>query len=261
MVEKELLLSVDMKSWQQTVTSHGTLIDRTVSEDVIQKYRRVMVRDDHTCYYCGFRSVANPESLNFKSRQEIHHKNDDHSDFSESNLVTVCPLCHQSHHLNSAYLNSGAELIWLPELTQQELNHLCRAIFIANSIKEEGTQVGSKNYVSDLSYPYIWQSIFYNRKKIVESKFGEGASDIASFGQVLLDIKKESPKKYQNRGEWLKHFKLLHNPRRFHEQIQFWREYNYKDLAIHDWIKLANKLDINTVSEDEFKKINAEPLV
>ena len=257
--EKELLLSVDLKSWQETSTSHGTLIDHSVSPEIIDIYRKVMIRDDHTCHYCGFRSVLHPETSDFKSRQEIHHKNHDHTDFSESNLVTVCPLCHQAHHLNSAYINNGAELIWLPEITQQELNHLCRALFVANQIREESGGK-YKNYISDLAFSYIWQTLLYNRKTILETKFGEGCSDLGKFAQVLLDIQQEQPKKYQNRSSWVKHFKLLPNPRRFHEQIQFWKEHNFKNLEIHNWVKLAKKLEV-AMPEEQFKEMNAEPLV
>lgn len=246
----ELLLSVDLQSWKETSTSHGTLIDRNVKPDVIEWYKKIMERDDYTCFYCGFKSMG---------RQEIDHKNHDHTDYSETNLTTVCPLCHQVNHLNSAYINNGGELIWLPELTQQELNHLCRALFVANQIKEDNGGK-YKNFILDNGFPYIWQTLFFSRKKILDNKFGEGCSDLGKFAQVLLDIKNENPKKYLNRREWIKNFKLLPNPRRFHEQIQYWKEHNFKDLEVHNWIKLAKKVDIN-IPEKEFKDMNNEPLV
>ena len=55
--------------------------------------------------------------------------------------------------------------------------------------------VSLKNFVSDLSFSYIWQTLLYNRKTILETKFGEGCSDLGKFAQVLLDIRNEDPKK------------------------------------------------------------------
>lgn len=245
-----LLMSVSTFSWQENNISHGSLLDRQVSEDVIKTYKRVMERDQYTCYYCGFKS---------KEFQEIHHLNDNHKDHSEENLVTVCPLCHQSHHLSSAAINNGAELIWLPELTQTELNHLCRVLFVANQIKaDSGTK--EKHFIINNSLAYIWQTLFYSRKKILETKISEGASDLGKFAQVLLDIKIETPKAYEKRASWIKNFKLLHNPSRFQLQTIYWKENEFKDLEIYKWVKLASKLSIN-MPDNEFKEMNNEPLI
>lgn len=235
---KELLLSVDLKSWQVNNIAHGTIYNRELKEkdpSKIELFKKVLEKYNYTCYYCGFQS---------NELQEVHHFNGDHDDYSPSNLTCVCPLCHQSHHLNSAYIHNGAELIWLPELTQQELNHLCRALFVANQIREES---GSKNnhFILDNGFSYIWQNILYSRKKILNTKFGDGASDLGKFAQVLLDIKETQPNLYKNRANWIKGFKLLHNPNRFILQTQHWKNHNFKNIQVHNWIKLAKKLEIN----------------
>lgn len=250
MIHNSLILSVSPFSWQKTDISHGSLLDRQVTPDVIEIYKKVMERDKYTCYYCGFES---------KKFQEVHHLNDNHNDHTEENLVTVCPLCHQSHHLNSAAINNGAELIWLPELTQAELNHLCRVLFVANQIKEDS---GNKNkhFIINNSLAYIWQTLFYSRKKVLDTKISEGCSDLGKFAQVLLDIRIEKPKVYEKREIWLKNFKLLHNPNRFQLQTQYWKENEFKDLEIHKWVKLASKLEIN-MPEKEFKDMNNEPII
>lgn len=250
MIYRELLPSVDLQSWQITSTSNGTLIDRSVKPEIIELYKKIMERDGFNCYYCGFHS---------EKWQEIHHLNDNHFDYSESNLVTVCPLCHQNHHLNSAYINNGAELIWLPELTQQELNYICRALFVANQIKEDN---GKKynHFIANLGMPYLWHNLFYTRKKLLDKNFGEGCSDLSKFAQVLLDIKKENPKHYLNRSHWIKGFKLLHKPRRFHVQVQYWKEEVFKELPLNQWINFATQSETE-IPEKEFNEINDNPLV
>jgi hypothetical protein len=43
----------------------------------------------------------------------------------------VCPLCHACLHLDIAGRMRAGKIIWLPELTQEELNILCLASFLA----------------------------------------------------------------------------------------------------------------------------------
>lgn len=245
----DLLLSVDLKSWQITSTSHSTLAEKPADEAKLNTYRRVMERDDHTCFYCGFRS---------DKFQEVHHLNDDHDDNTENNLVTVCPLCHQSHHLNAASINNGATLIWLPELTQQELNHLCRVMFIAEQIKDDSGG-SSKNFIVDNAYSWIYGDLMETRKRTLEEKFGTGSSDLGIFAQILLDIKTENPKQYRARADWIRSFKLLHKPARFYLQTQYWKE-NVINMPVYRWVSLANKIE-NKPELEELKSIVDAPLL
>ena len=41
----ELLLSVDIKSWEETSISHGSIMDRKVSQNVITLYKRIFKRE------------------------------------------------------------------------------------------------------------------------------------------------------------------------------------------------------------------------
>lgn len=44
--------------------------------------------------------------------------------------VYLCPLCHMCLHLDVAGLRNAGRIIWLPEITQVELNVLCLAGFV-----------------------------------------------------------------------------------------------------------------------------------
>ena len=78
---------------------------------------KVLARDDYKCRHCAFRAV---------NWQEIHHLNDDHNDHRLENLVTACSYCHMCHHIGLAGVNDEAVLIWLPEISQIEVNHLAQ---------------------------------------------------------------------------------------------------------------------------------------
>lgn len=43
----------------------------------------------------------------------------------------LCPLCHSCLHLDAAGRRKAGKIIWLPELSQEELNLLCLAHFVA----------------------------------------------------------------------------------------------------------------------------------
>ena len=93
---------------------HGTKFDN--DERMKNVREKILRRDRHTCQYCGWKS---------KDFQEIHHKDHNHENFDEDNLVTTCPLCHQVFHLPSISSLKGGKMIWLPELPQSLLNNLC----------------------------------------------------------------------------------------------------------------------------------------
>lgn len=83
---------------------------------------KILERDEHSCRFCGFRSMK---------YQEIHFLNGNPEDLRSDNLATACIFCHQCFDLEKAsQMNSGV-LVWLPEIGQAELSHLARAIYVA----------------------------------------------------------------------------------------------------------------------------------
>jgi intracellular multiplication protein IcmJ len=83
---------------------------------------KILKRDDFACRFCGFRAVQ---------YQRIVPTRD--------GLVTACGFCEQVTGLERAGLMGGGILIWLPEMTQAELNHIIRAIYVARA--EEGSEM------------------------------------------------------------------------------------------------------------------------
>lgn len=225
-VENQLLLSTDISSWGIVSQEHGSLLE-AADPSILEIYRHVMQRDNYSCYYCGFQS---------DKYQEVHHLDHNHSNNDTSNLVTVCPLCHQNHHLSLADLHNGAVLIWCPDLTQQEINDFCRMTFILNQISETSNK-GEGHYISRGGFAGIYIDILEKGVSSLETMFA-GASNCGTFGQVLLDIKQNKPDLYLERDKWIKNIKMLHRPMRFYVQTAYWRKMmsSVPNLRVDKWV-------------------------
>lgn len=231
--ERDLILSATRKSWKMSST-HGTEFDKSYKDSkgnpgkLKDVWDKVWERDKHKCYYCGFES---------KRHQEIHHLNDDHSDNSPDNLVTICPLCHQSFHLDTASTTNGGKIIWLPEFSQQELNYISRAIFIAI----EESEVREKNDEEEIGFIKIARMLensLAERSLVVEQQIQNGASDPAIFANALINM---TEAQYEKRFGFLKPFKLLNLRSRFPIQTKYWKNSVFKDIPVETWEKLIIK--------------------
>jgi intracellular multiplication protein IcmJ len=128
--------------------------------------KKVLERDQWICQYCGF------ESQQF---QWIVQKNQDykHLDFNPKNWITCCDFCGPCFFMDRADLPGF--IIYLPELTQIDLNHFCRALFV--SLHQ------NPPYKSKLQATYL---SFKDRLQITESIFGPDTGIARQFSETLL---------------------------------------------------------------------------
>jgi len=84
--------------------------------------KRIFARDNHECQYCGF------ESEKFHL---IHHKDGNVRNGKVDNLVTSCIFCHQCFNVDKIPDQKSGTLIWMPELTQAQVHHMARSIYVA----------------------------------------------------------------------------------------------------------------------------------
>lgn len=163
---------------------------------------KVLNRDRFTCQFCGFQA---------RKYQEVINLDNNYKNNSFDNLATACCFCAQCFFLESVGSGGygGGTVIYLPEISQEDLNSFCHVIFCAIA---NGT-----NY--KMSSQAIYQSL-RARSKPVEDKFGEGTSEPAALGQLILDYKfKHSGKKA---SELLKDLRLLPSHTKFKTQIEEW---------------------------------------
>jgi intracellular multiplication protein IcmJ len=83
-------------------------------------------RDQHCCALCSFEA---------KKYQDIAPKPGvpaaKAAELREQDWITLCQFCAQAVDVGiAAHMKSGV-LIWLPEISQEELNHIARAIYVA----------------------------------------------------------------------------------------------------------------------------------
>lgn len=174
---------------------------RKVDERFKDFEKKILSRDKYTCQFCGFQA---------RLFQEIINLDNDYSNNKASNLVTACCFCAQCFFIESVGVGGygGGTLIYLPELTQPELNSLCHVLFCAIT-NDTGYKSSAQN---------IYRS-FKSRSAAVEEKFGEGTSDPAIFGQLMID---SGVKTDEVREQLLKNILLLPSRAKFRKQIEKW---------------------------------------
>lgn len=224
------------QSWGITDLYHGYTEYSALPENVRVHYGKILRRDNHTCQYCGFRSEL---------YQEIHHINHNHADFDVNNLVCACTLCHRSFHLNALHIAKAAELIFFPELTQAEVNHLCRALAVA---KYRGHDVFTGQHpIAKHAFDTVWTNNMAGRISPVRNIMGDDMlMNLSAFAQILIDLQQagEGQGNQDDSGKhYLDNFKIFHFPDSLQLQTQYWADAVFPPFA--EWDKYAEILKIN----------------
>ena len=125
---------------------------------------------DHTCQYCFFKAEKYMEVINIDG---------DYMNNAASNMTLACPFCTQYHFLFATNHGLGmgdGQMIYLPTLTQEQLNALCHVIFCS--------------LVNQTDYAPTAQSILnglQSQAAEVEALYGKGMSNPAFMMNVLID--------------------------------------------------------------------------
>lgn len=162
---------------------------------------KVFQRDRYTCQFCGFQA---------RLFQEVVNLDGNYNNNRLSNLVTACCFCAQCFFIESVGVGGygGGTLIYLPELLQSELNSLCHVLFCAIT-NDTGYKSSAQN---------IYRS-FKFRSQIVEDKFGEGTSDPAILGQLIID---SGIANSDTADKLFNDIRLLPSRAKFRRQIEQW---------------------------------------
>lgn len=163
--------------------------------------QKILQRDRYTCKFCGFQA---------RKYQEVINLDGNYANNKESNLVTTCCFCAQCFFVESVGLGGygGGTLIYLPELSQEQLNSLCHVLFCA--------------ITNDTGYKLSAQDIYRSmkaRSKFVEEKFGEGTSNPSILGQLIIDSGAAHP---ETLHKIFHNIRLLPSRAKFRKQIEHW---------------------------------------
>lgn len=200
----DLQLAVNLNGWRVFVRRREDKAFLPVAEKVLQ-------RDNYTCQYCGFQA---------KEYQDILNLDGDYTHHKLSNLVTACCFCSQCFFLQSVGMDEmgGGQLIYLPEMSQPDLNSFCHVLFCAM-----GNGTGYQE-----SAQSIYRS-FKFRSQVIETKFGIGTSNPAVFGQLMLEYESAHPG--QKLDTLLTDIRLLPSYTQFKVQLDAWAKAAMEELA------------------------------
>jgi intracellular multiplication protein IcmJ len=187
----------------------------------------ILKRDDHTCRYCGFKALKYQE-INFIGQKDQGMKAEDYA--------TACTFCYQCFHLEKIDRMQSGAVIWLPEIGQALLHHVCRAIYVARI---------SRGPMADAARDAM--EALLSRKEQATSRLGTDSPKILA--TVLQDFLEVS--EYKLRMNKLKGFRILPLDRRiikegdlefnqFPQVLAFWRskEGPFGDLPPRKWVEL-----------------------
>jgi intracellular multiplication protein IcmJ len=181
------------------------------SDPKFQEFQlKILQRDRYTCQFCGFQAKKFQETINIDNN---------YANNKGTNIVTACCFCAQCFFIESVGLGGygGGTLIYLPELSQAELNSLCHVLFCA--------------ITNDTGYKLSAQDIYRNfksRSNLIENKYGEGTSNPSILGQLIIDSGLSNSEKVQ---EIFNNVRLLPSRAKFRKQIEHWAASAIEEIA------------------------------
>lgn len=183
---------------------------RKVDPAFVNFSKKVLRRDNYTCQFCGFQA---------REYQEVINLDQNYSNNKLSNMVTACCFCAQCFFLESVGVGGqgGGTLIYLPEISQGTLDSFCHVLFCA--------------IANDTGYKNTAQATYRSlklRSQAVEEQFGEGVSNPAVFGQLLIEARASGLTHYEG---ILDDLRLLPSRASFRVQIEQWAISALNELA------------------------------
>ena len=198
----ELKLAVNLIGWRHFAR-------RKEDKSFLPVAKKIYDRDQYICQYCGFQA---------KEYQDIVNLDGNYSNNKPENLITACCFCSQCLFLQAVGFDemSGGQIIYMPEMSQADLNSFCHVLFCAMG-NSTGYQDSAQN---------IYRS-FKFRSQAVENKFGTGTSNPSVFGQMLVEYQDQFAKKSK---DILNDLRLLPSNAKFRVQLDAWAEAALKEL-------------------------------
>jgi hypothetical protein len=200
-----------------------------------EKRLDIINRDKKTCWYCRISTQRPGNTDGDGGGLHVHHLNGDHSENKDTNLLTVCPLCHAVFHLGfhsrrgSGSFKKAISIIRFPWLRQGELNILVWGIALAYHRRqlarkddpefEGAVEFGKRAEELDFiikkagSFPDDFFPPAGNDSK--KTPIG-AAMDPLTWSSALTRLKREAPEIYKDRAILFSDIKVYFNYRELH---------------------------------------------
>jgi intracellular multiplication protein IcmJ len=244
MAKKEMLplvLSVKATNWRMN-DEESSLADAEFRHVRLQ----ALDRDQRMCQFCGFQS---------QKWQEVHHRDDDHSNNALSNLVTTCTFCHMVQHIGLAGRNKEAVLAYIPEIPQDRLHHIVRSILIVNQwaldMEKDRRQKTEVHRAAKQMAEAAKSLEDKLRAREADAQKLFNTSEPLELGAILQQMANEHPALYEKRGQILRGLRLLPLGKRTQngkeimpEIVASWMESGgpYASLLPRTWITILRNM-------------------
>lgn len=186
---------------------------RSNKKGFIELEKQILERDKNTCRYCGFMS---------EKYQQVVNINQDYGPGKSKpdNLATACLFCTQCFFLDGFGQDKrfGGSLVYLPEISQADVNHFCRVLF--------ASMLQDAPYKGKLQTTYL---SFKDREQIVNEAFGPKSSDPGTFAQTLLD---SNLSKEQMEHPMLQSLRLLPDRKHFVQEVIYWKQTVFEEIPL-----------------------------
>jgi intracellular multiplication protein IcmJ len=181
----------------------------------------VLKRDNYSCRFCAHKAPK---------YQEVHHFDDNHGNNDPSNLLTVCNLCHQVHHLGMCGMRNAGFIAAIPELTQVEVNQLVRAHFVVQMI-------GDQNSKDKLTGLY---ALMRARADMLKTAFNLDISSPLLFAEILSVC---DDKLFAERAKLVESLRLVPTKEAFHAgQLEYYAVNQRTQFLPENWAAFARQL-------------------
>lgn len=208
--------------------------DIDIDPDYQKNRPAALRRDRYTCQGCGFsvkpdeKTTAPGYSLEFSKYLTVHHKDDNHTNHHLDNLVTLCPFCHNVFHCGFAGHSNEAVLIFLPGLSQAELNLMTNLLMVV-LMTDRATQNTEHTESADIMYGLLSECG-------LDAKLRIKTFDADKLGSALLGLSRKNPQAYERRGELLAGIRLLPTISSFNKAAYAWSS---EWAPIYEWARIG----------------------
>lgn len=210
-----------------TISDAGRTLSAALFKVSDELRAQVLSRDNNSCRYCGFEC---------KKYQDIQYVGKTDKVSGPDDYVTACSFCYQCMHIDKIEQMGSGALIWLPEIGQAALNHLCRSIYVARI---------SQGPMADAARDAM-ESLLARKAEAVARLGTDSPRVLATVLQDFLELRE-----YKNRLSKLKGFRILPLDRRiiregelefnqFPQVLAYWRSKDgpFGETPPRRWVKV-----------------------
>lgn len=136
----KLTLQAFNNNWERFSSRKDNKLFKSIREKILK-------RDKYTCQYCRYRTPY----------LEVINCDSDYNNNTMKNLVAACELCAKCTLLDfySIGYEGTDKIIYLPDITQEQLNHLCRIVFCKITL-EGDVAYNAQMILSQLQNRAVW---------------------------------------------------------------------------------------------------------